>query len=78
VGQFVRPNRPIGPKPAHETGPPGLRCSCRLNRGRSGTAYPVLNPNMKCQLNCIAEHRDMPGVAVGWINGFGVRVAYDF
>jgi phosphate-selective porin OprO/OprP len=37
-----------------------------------------LNPNMKCQLNYIVEHRDVPGVAVGWINGFGVRVAYDF
>jgi phosphate-selective porin OprO/OprP len=37
-----------------------------------------LNPNMKCQLNWIAEHRDMPGVTPGWINGFGARVAYDF
>jgi phosphate-selective porin OprO/OprP len=37
-----------------------------------------LNPNMKCQFNYIAEHRDMPGVAVGWINGFGARAAYDF
>ena len=37
-----------------------------------------LNPNMKCQLNYSAEHRDMPGVTPGWINGFGVRVAYDF
>jgi phosphate-selective porin OprO/OprP len=37
-----------------------------------------LNPNMKVQLNYIAEHRDMPGVPVGWINGFGLRAAYDF
>ena len=37
-----------------------------------------LNPNMKCQLNYIAEHRDAPGVTPGWINGVGVRVAYDF
>jgi phosphate-selective porin OprO/OprP len=37
-----------------------------------------LNPNMKCQLNYIAEHRDMPGVTPGWINGVGARVAYDF
>jgi phosphate-selective porin OprO and OprP len=37
-----------------------------------------LNPNMKCQLNCIAEHRDMPGVPVGWISGVGVRAGYDF
>jgi len=37
-----------------------------------------LNPNMKFQLNYIVEHRDMPGVAVGWINGFGLRAAYDF
>jgi phosphate-selective porin OprO/OprP len=37
-----------------------------------------LNPNMKCQLNYIVEHRDTPGVTPGWINGFGVRVAYDF
>jgi phosphate-selective porin OprO and OprP len=37
-----------------------------------------LNPNMKCQFNYIVEHRDMRGVALGWINGFGARVAYDF
>jgi phosphate-selective porin OprO and OprP len=37
-----------------------------------------LNPNFKVQFNYIAEHRDMPGVPVGWINGFGVRFACDF
>jgi len=37
-----------------------------------------LNPNMKFQLNYIAEYRDMSGVPPGWINGVGVRVAYDF
>jgi phosphate-selective porin OprO/OprP len=37
-----------------------------------------LNPNMKFQLNYILEHRNMPGVAQGWINGFGLRAAYDF
>jgi phosphate-selective porin OprO/OprP len=37
-----------------------------------------LNPNMKFQLNYIAEHRDTPGVPVGWINGVGFRAAYDF
>jgi phosphate-selective porin OprO/OprP len=37
-----------------------------------------LNPNMKVQLNYIAEHRDTPGVPQGWINGFGLRAAYDF
>jgi len=37
-----------------------------------------LNPNMKVQLNYIAEHRDTPGVPVGWINGVGLRVACDF
>jgi phosphate-selective porin OprO/OprP len=37
-----------------------------------------LNPNMKFQLNYIAEHRDAPGVPIGWINGFGLRAAYDF
>jgi phosphate-selective porin OprO/OprP len=37
-----------------------------------------LNPNMKVQFNYILEHRDVPGVAQGWINGFGARVAYDF
>ena len=36
------------------------------------------NPNMKFQLNYIAEYRDMSGVPPGWINGVGVRVAYDF
>ncbi len=37
-----------------------------------------LNPNMKVQMNYIAEHRDTPGVTPGWINGFGCRAAYDF
>ncbi len=32
-----------------------------------------LNPSMKFQLNYIAERRDMPGAAVGWINGVGLR-----
>jgi phosphate-selective porin OprO/OprP len=36
------------------------------------------NPNMKVQCNYIVEHRDMPGVPPGWINGFGLRAAYDF
>jgi phosphate-selective porin OprO/OprP len=37
-----------------------------------------LNPNMKFQFNYIAEYRDMPGVPPGWINGVGMRAAYDF
>lgn len=38
-----------------------------------------LNPNMKFQLNYILEHRDGPtGTPVGWINGLGVRAAYNF
>jgi phosphate-selective porin OprO/OprP len=37
-----------------------------------------LNPNMKVQLNYIAEHRDTPGVTPGWINGVGLRAGYDF
>jgi phosphate-selective porin OprO/OprP len=37
-----------------------------------------LTGNMKVQFNYIAEHRDQPGAAVGWINGFGIRAAYDF
>jgi phosphate-selective porin OprO/OprP len=36
------------------------------------------NPNMKVQFNYIAEHRDQPGVTPVWINGVGVRGAYDF
>jgi phosphate-selective porin OprO/OprP len=36
------------------------------------------NPNMKVQLNYIAEHRDQPGVTPGWINGVGLRAAYGF
>jgi phosphate-selective porin OprO/OprP len=36
------------------------------------------NPNMKVQLNSIAEYRDQPGVAPGWINGVGMRAAFDF
>jgi phosphate-selective porin OprO/OprP len=52
---------------------------------QGGTVYDwtvglnwYLNPNMKVQFNYILEHRDQPGVAVGWIDGFGVRAAYDF
>lgn len=37
-----------------------------------------LNPNVKVQLNYIAEHRNTPGVTPGWINGVGLRAAYDF
>jgi phosphate-selective porin OprO/OprP len=38
-----------------------------------------LNPNMKLQFNYIAEHVDGPnGQTQGWLNGVGVRVAYDF
>jgi len=37
-----------------------------------------LNPNMKFQLNYIVEHRNQPGVTPGWINGVGLRAAYDF
>jgi phosphate-selective porin OprO/OprP len=38
-----------------------------------------LNPNMKIQLNYILEHRDAPqGIVQAWINGVGVRAAYDF
>jgi phosphate-selective porin OprO/OprP len=37
-----------------------------------------LNPNMKVQMNYIAEHRDTPGVTPGWINGIGFRAGYDF
>jgi phosphate-selective porin OprO/OprP len=36
------------------------------------------NPNMKVQLNYILERRDQPGVSPAWINGLGVRGAYDF
>jgi phosphate-selective porin OprO and OprP len=37
-----------------------------------------LNANVKCQFNYIAEHRDVTGVTLGWINGAGVRVAFNF
>ena len=36
------------------------------------------NPNMKVQFNYILERRDQPGVDPAWINGVGVRGAYDF
>jgi phosphate-selective porin OprO/OprP len=36
------------------------------------------NPNMKLQLNYILERREQPGVVPAWINGVGVRGAYDF
>ena len=38
----------------------------------------LLSANMKCQFNYIVEHRNMPGVPEGWINGFGLRAGYDF
>lgn len=42
-------------------------------------AVPKRNPNMKAQFNSIAEHRDAPkDVVSGWINGVGIRAAYDF
>jgi phosphate-selective porin OprO/OprP len=37
-----------------------------------------LNPNMKVQVNYVVEHREAPGITPGWINGIGVRAAYDF
>jgi phosphate-selective porin OprO/OprP len=38
-----------------------------------------LNPNMRVQLNYIAEHRDAPQDLVrGWINGVGLRAGYAF
>ncbi|MFO0945558.1 MAG: porin [Planctomycetota bacterium] len=38
-----------------------------------------LNPNMKVQFNYILEYREAPqDVVAGWINGVGVRAAYDF
>jgi phosphate-selective porin OprO/OprP len=37
-----------------------------------------LNANMKVQFNYTLEHRDQPGAAVGWIDGIGLRAAYDF
>jgi phosphate-selective porin OprO and OprP len=36
------------------------------------------NPNMKVQFNYIVERRDQPDVPPVWINGVGVRAAYDF
>jgi hypothetical protein len=34
---------------------------------------------MKVQFNYVLEHRDAPqGIVQGWINGVGVRAAYDF
>ena len=36
------------------------------------------NPNMKVQVNYILERRNQPGVDPAWINGVGVRGAYDF
>jgi phosphate-selective porin OprO/OprP len=37
-----------------------------------------LNPNMKVQLNYVLTRREQPGVDPAWINGVGVRGAYDF
>jgi phosphate-selective porin OprO/OprP len=61
-----------------------LDCNDKAIQG--GTIYDwtvglnwFLNPNMKFQLNYIAEHRDgQQDVGHGWINGIGLRAAYDF
>jgi phosphate-selective porin OprO and OprP len=52
---------------------------------RGGTLYGLTcglnwfwNPNMKIQLNYILERRDQPGVEAAWINGIGLRAAFDF
>lgn len=52
---------------------------------RGGTLYDwtaglnwFWNPNMKVQLNYILTRRNQPGVPPAWINGVGVRGAYDF
>ncbi len=37
-----------------------------------------LNPNMRFQLNYLAEFRDMPGVPVGWLYGVGLRAGFEF
>jgi phosphate-selective porin OprO/OprP len=50
----------------------------RVSDGTVGLNW-FLNPNMKVQLNYIVEHRDAPqGVVKSWINGVGLRAAYDF
>jgi hypothetical protein len=33
---------------------------------------------MRISATYIVEHRDMPGAPVGWINGVGLRAAFDF
>ena len=52
---------------------------------QGGTLYDLtfglnwyLNANMKVQFNYVLEHRDQSGVTPGWIDGFGVRTAYNF
>jgi phosphate-selective porin OprO/OprP len=52
---------------------------------QGGTIYDItaglnwyLNANMKVQFNYILEHRDQPGATEGWIDGLGVRAAYNF
>jgi phosphate-selective porin OprO/OprP len=46
--------------------------------GTAGVNW-YLNANMKFQFNYIVEHREGPtGTPVGWINGLGLRAAFDF
>jgi phosphate-selective porin OprO and OprP len=52
---------------------------------QGGTIYDLtlglnwyLNANMKVQFNNILEHRDQSGATPGWIDGIGVRAAYNF
>ena len=66
----------------------GLRCGyVDLNDKaiQGGTIYDFtvglnwyLNANMKVQFNYIVEHRDQSGATPGWIDGIGVRAAYNF
>jgi len=66
----------------------GLRVSyldLNSNDIQGGTVYDwtaglnwYWNPNMKVQFNYIIERRNQPGVEPSWINGFGIRGAYNF
>lgn len=49
----------------------------RLYDGTFGLNW-FFNPNVKVQFNYIVERRDVPTLTQSWINGVGVRAAFDF
>jgi hypothetical protein len=74
----LRIARPVALYPSSPPPGPAVVPNRPVGKAVSAAGDCFLNPDMKFQLNYVLEHRDVPRVAVGWVNGFGVRAAYDF